>query len=117
MLLAAIFSIMEKSLYLIREMNDLAGYVLLHRTLEASPSILGYHVVKVVLRFVFWLFIINSHCNYYCCLLFNPHNLFVRYHIYNQKQFVNKKMERISTVLRLKLNETKFVLNLKNKKH
>ena len=49
MILAAIFTIMEKSLYLIREMNDLAGYVLLHRVLESSPSSLGFHIVKVKL--------------------------------------------------------------------
>ena len=48
LILASIFTIMEKSLYLIREMNDLAGYVLLHRVLESSPCRLGFHMVKVV---------------------------------------------------------------------
>ena len=52
MILGAMFTVMEKSLYLIREMNDLAGYVLLHRVLESSPSRLGFHTVKVT--FIDW---------------------------------------------------------------
>ena len=47
MILHGIFMIIEKSPYLLREMNDLAGYILLHRVLESSLSQLGFHIVKV----------------------------------------------------------------------
>eukprot|EP00795_Rhopilema_esculentum_P002843 gene2843-1077_t len=50
MILCAIFLIMEKSTYLLREMNDLAGYVLIHRVFETSPCPLGFHIVKALVR-------------------------------------------------------------------
>eukprot|EP00794_Sanderia_malayensis_P020579 gene20579-22605_t len=50
LILHALFLVIEKSPYLLREMDDLAGYVLIHRVLETSPCEIGFHTIKALVN-------------------------------------------------------------------